>query len=234
MERRDVVLRLMELQRGVVEGSLDRAALLSGLERLYGDLGGEAHGLRGALPSGVQLALPGEQGAEMMKDSMRRKATAAAELRLRAERMVRYWIVRTNRDPKRTEVSDDRVRCVAKVLKSKTDREAMQAIANVADDDWRQGENDRGKRFDGIEHIFGRGIERFEELRDSGDAPVDVAVEINEEIGRRPKRSKAELQAELSAAIDRKTRAHAGGDRDAFNRWAAEERRLRREVEQDT
>jgi len=229
MNRRTIVLRLMDLQRGLLEGDLGRAALLLELEKLYSALGGPENGLRGALPKGTQLAIAGEQGGQ---EAAQRRNTAAKVLRERAEHMVRYWIVRTGRDAKRTEVSRDRVQLVAKMLKTKTDEEAMQAIANVADDDWRQGDNDRGKRFDAIEHIFGKGVERFEELRDSGEADIAVDVALDETVGKkqRPKRSRAEIQAALKIANDHRMRASKGGDRDGFNRWSREERRLRREM----
>lgn len=225
--KRSINLRLIDMQRGLVEGTLDRPALLSELARLYGELGGDTGELRGTLPPGTQLAIDGEQGA-----AQRRRA-AATELRARAVRMVRYWIVRTGRNPKTTEVSADRVRTVAKILKTKTDEEAMQAIANVADDEWRQGGNDRGRRYDGIEHIFGKGVERFEELRDSAESSIDVDVDIDDSIGRKskPKKDLATLRAEHREAVDRRDRARKGGDRDAFNRWSRTERRLRREVE---
>lgn len=228
--RRSIQLRLIEIQRGLVEGTLDRPALLVELAKLYGELGGAQNDLKASLPAGTQLAIEGEQGRE----AAARKRTAAAELRRRATRLVRYWIVRTGRDPKRTEVSDDRVRCVMGMLKTKTDEEAMQAVANVADDEWRQGENDRGKRYDSIEHIFGRGVERFEELRDSADASLDLeALDLDDEaIGKKPKpkKDRATLQAELEDAIERKNRARKGDDRDAFNRWSREERKLRRQM----
>lgn len=230
MNRRDVTLRLLELTRGAVEGTLDRPALLRGLTELYGALGGDQADLKASLPSGTQLAILGEQGVEQ---AAQRRATATAELRQRAERIVRYWIVRTGRDPRRTEVSDDRVRKVAKVLKTKTDEEAMQAVANVADSEFHAGENDRGNRYDTIDVIFGRGIEKFEHHRDSGDAPVEVDSPLDDTVGRKPARpamSRAELEAKIAEAVERKKRAQRGGDRDAFNRWAAEERRLRREV----
>lgn len=230
--RRSLLLRLLEWQRGLVEGTLDRPALLVELKRLYGELGGNPTDIAAALPAGTQLAIDGEQGARVAK----RRETAATVLRERAERIVRYWIARTGRDAKRTEVSRDRVRTVAKVLRTKTDEEAMQAIANVADDDWRQGDNDRGKRYDAIEHIFGKGIERFEELRDSGEASLDVELDFEDAsaVGKKPKPEKdtATLRAELDVAIDRKKRAKEGGDRDAFNRWSREERRLRRALGQ--
>lgn len=227
--RRDITLRLLELTRGVVDGTIDRPALLRGLEQLYSALGGSETGLKGSLPPGTQLAIHGEQGAEQ---AAQRRASAQAELRRRAERIVKYWIVRTGRDPRRTEVSEDRVRKVMKVLRRKTDEEAMQAIANVAESEFHQGENDRDKRFDTIDVIFGRGIEKFEQHRDSGDASVEIDVSIDDEtVGRKPaKRSLAELRAELAEAGERKKRALSGGDRDAFNRWSATERRLRREV----
>lgn len=229
MQRRDVVLRLLELTRGVVEGSLDRPSLLCALEKLYGDLGGERTGLMASLPAGTQLAIAGEQGAE----AAQRKAKAAKELRQRAERIVRYWIVRTGRDPRRTEVSEDRIRKVAKILKTKTDREAMQAIANVAESEFHAGENDRGTRYDTIDVIFGRGMEKFEQHRDSGEASIEIDVELDESVGKQPARpvqTKEELRAKLAEAVDRKSRALKGGDRDAFNRWARVERRIRREM----
>lgn len=226
--KRSLQLRLLEWQRGLVEGTLDRPALLVELKRLYGELGGDPGAVAEALPPGTQLAIDGEQGVEAAQRNM----SARMQLRLRAERMVRYWIARTGRDPRRTEVSRDRVRAVEKLLRTKTDDEAMQAIANVADDDWRQGDNERGKRYDGIEHIFGKGVERFEELRDSGDASLEVELDFEDAgaVGKKPKPEKtpAELKAELDAAVERKNRARRGGDRDAFNRWSKTERRLRR------
>lgn len=220
MQRREIVVRLLALASGVTDGSIGRAALLAELAAIYAALGGEH--INGALPNGTQLGLDG------LPATKERKASANVELRRRAEGIVRYWIARTGRDARRTEVSEDRVRTVAKVLRSKTDREAMQAIANVADDEWRQGENDRGKRYDGIEHIFGRGIERFEELRDCDDAPLDVAAPEEPE---KTTLDPALMQAELEQIIETKRRARAGGDRDAFNRAARRERQLRRAME---
>lgn len=227
MHRREITVRLLALASGVVDGSIGRAGLLAELASLYSALGGEA--LNAKLPEGTQLGLDGLPATKAMKD---RKASTNVELRRRAEEIVRYWIVRTGRDMRRTEVSADRVRTVAKVLRSKTDREAMQAIANVADDEWRQGENDRGKRYDGIEHIFGKGMERFEELRDDGDAPIElVHLEEPEEPGRASTRDPAMVQAEIEQLTEVKRRARAGGDRDAFNRASRRERQLRRALE---
>ncbi len=230
MDRRAVVVCLLEMARGVTEGSLDRPALLSKLAELYGTLGGVVSELSASLPPGTQLAIPGEQGAEQ---AAQRKVSAAAELRRRAERIVRYWIVRTGRDLARTEVSDDRVRTVMKILKTKTDEEAMQAIANVADSDFHAGDNDRERRFDTVDVIFGRGIEKFESHRDSDDAPIHIDVALDERVGKKPAGpSASELRARLTEAKERKERAQKGNDRDAFNRWSSTERQLRRALEQ--
>lgn len=224
MHRREITVRLLALASGVVDGSIGRAALLAELAAMYVALGGDA--LNAKLPEGTQLGLDGLPATKATKD---RKANANLELKERAERIVRYWIARTGRDSKRTEVSADRVRTVAKILRSKTDREAMQAIANVADDEWRQGENDRGKRYDGIEHIFGKGVERFEELRDCDDASIDnVQLDEPERVSTR---DPAMVQAEIEQLVEVKRRARAGGDRDAFNRAARRERQLRRSLE---
>lgn len=226
MERREVLLRLIELTRGVADGSLGRGALLAELEAFHGRLGGSQGSLDRHGGTVAQLALRGAQ------EPAAPRLSAKAQLRARAVQIVRYWIVRTGRDPARNEISDDRVRKVMRILKTKTDEEAMQAIANVADSDFHQGENDRGNRYDTIDVIFGRGVEKFEAHRDSGDAPIEIGVELNESIGKQPpRRALAQVKAELAEATERKARAQRGGDRDAFNRWARTERRLRREME---
>ena len=228
MNRRDVTLRLLELQRGVVEGSLDRPALLSALAELYSSIGGDRSDLAASLPPGTQLAIEGEQGAE----AAARRASAAQKLRERAVRIVRYWIVRTGRDPKRTEVSEDRIRKVSKILKTKSDEEAMQAIANVAESDFHAGDNERGGVYMDIGLIF-RSIEKFEHHRDMGDASIKIDVELDESVGKQPEKPSADdLRAQLAEATERKNRALKGNDRDAFNRFAALERKLRRALDQ--
>src|SRR3990167_11450854 len=99
MDRRTLALRLVELARGVLEGSLDRPAMLVALATLYGELGGAREALFGALPPGTQIGLDGSPAAVA---AQARRTNAALELKRRAERIVRYWIVRTGRDAART------------------------------------------------------------------------------------------------------------------------------------
>jgi hypothetical protein len=210
MQRSEMVVALLDLARGVASGEMDRETVRVGLGDLLSRLDPQL-----ALAPGLAPPPP--------------KPSTAAALRHRAERIVDYWIRRTGRNPKRTLVSDDRVDKVRSILrKGVSDRDAMQAIANAAEDAFYQGENDRGTRYDRIATIF-QSVARVEELRDKGDAPIEVEDEKPvEPVEARPRKV---IEAELARAEEHRIRAKKGGDRDGFNRWAAECRRLRRELE---
>lgn len=93
--------------------------------------------------------------AEMQEGT--RQRLLADDLRvLQAEIVFSYWIAKTGHDPDRTIFDDDRERRIVKQLKM-TDgdvSELLYAIDGSFRDKHLQGDNDRSRKYDGIETIF--------------------------------------------------------------------------------
>ena len=76
------------------------------------------------------------------------------------------WVRATGRDPKRTKLTPERRRLIAKALASHGLEDCLAAVRNIGADAWARGHNDRGQRFDGIEHALGNAA-RIERWRDA-------------------------------------------------------------------
>lgn len=75
------------------------------------------------------------------------------------------WVTATERDPTRTKLTADRRRRIEKALSTHGLDDCLAAVTHIGADSWARGQNDRGRRFDDIEHALGN-AERTERWRD--------------------------------------------------------------------
>lgn len=75
------------------------------------------------------------------------------------------WVTATGRDEARTKLTPDRRRRISKALASHGLDDCLAAVQNIGQDPWARGDNERGRRFDDIEHALGT-AERIERWRD--------------------------------------------------------------------
>lgn len=97
----------------------------------------------------------------------------AARTRLRSEQVTLVfdaWVKATERDAARTKLTADRRRRIVKALASHGLDDCLAAVTNIGLDEWARGANDRGRRFDDIEHALGTAA-RLERWRDQTPRP---------------------------------------------------------------
>lgn len=75
------------------------------------------------------------------------------------------WVEATGRDPGKTKLTADRRRRIELAIRSHGSEDCLAAVRNIGKDGWARGDNDRGRRFDDIEHALGK-AERIERWRD--------------------------------------------------------------------
>lgn len=86
------------------------------------------------------------------------------------------WMAATERDPARTKLTPDRRRRIDKALDSHGLDDCLAAVRHIGADGWARGANDRGRRFDDIEHALGS-AERIERWRDQQQRTIGPAPE---------------------------------------------------------
>lgn len=81
------------------------------------------------------------------------------------ERVFDKWVEATDRDSARTKLTPDRRRRIRNAISSHGVEDCLAAVSNIGRDQWARGDNDRGRRFDDIDHALGT-TERIERWRD--------------------------------------------------------------------
>ena len=91
--------------------------------------------------------------------------TAEIDTRDESREIFEAWMDSTGRHPDRTKFSSDRRRRIDKARLSHGFEACLLAVQNIGRDAWARGENDRGQRYDDIEHALGTAA-RIERWRD--------------------------------------------------------------------
>lgn len=140
--------------------------------------------------------------------SLNRPETANAVSPVR--RVFDEWVSSTDRDPKRTVLTAGRRSQIERALKSHGLDDCLAAVAHIGADHWARGGNDRGRRFDDIEHALGN-AERIERWRDQEPRSRNGAAPANPCPGSEP-------AADVAWAAARETlRTRVGAD--TFATW---------------
>lgn len=70
------------------------------------------------------------------------------------ETVFEEWVRATERDPARIKLTPDRRRVIRAALKRHGLAMCVTAVRNIGEDEWARGANDRGRRFDDVEHAL--------------------------------------------------------------------------------
>lgn len=147
-------------------------------------------------------SLKGEHSIKKASPSLSPSQLDDAQSKLQAAQVRRVfdeWVQATERNPARTKLTPDRCRRIEKALASHGLADCLAAVGHIGQDSWARGQNDRGRRFDDIEHALGK-AERIERWRDWTTRSISVADQRGE---RRSRRGAAlqNLMANTEAAV---------------------------------
>lgn len=211
--------------------------------RLVAPSGSAALAVSPAAVTGVQVVMGLDKSLEAEVDAAVgvQDAAALGEKTLKrhevmtmvATSLVRYWIVRSGRNPATTKASSGRVSKVrARLEAGYSVADIKQAIANAADDEFYSGNNDRRTRYDTIELIC-RSDEKLEQLRDLASAPVndsEMALEVDPVQRAKMDDAVATLEAKLRRTRDQMQKAMKANDHATYHKLEAQESELVQQI----
>lgn len=108
------------------------------------------------------------------------------------------WVQATKRDAARTKLTPDRQRRIKVALKSHGLDDCLSAVANIGQDAWAMGHNDRARPFNDIEHALGKAsqIERWRDWKPP--VPSEASGNVHPIHGRRMSAAE-QVEAQIQA-----------------------------------